>query len=212
SDLKEHALGGVGQHPYGYRHWFWSVSTYKRLTKAQELRLVAKFQRLGQVPPVAYINGQPFRVGAGEDSKRALAFDPQSIAAGILKEVMLRLLSDPASPSYIGDVYFGQTPLRAPIHDSLLFEIPLQAWDRTVAIVCREMQRPIKELPLPPAWGLGDYLTIGVSAKAGANWQEMTPIAVPEAGEPTRTAGVEWPVEPMEARDEEEWAGLGRAV
>jgi hypothetical protein len=202
---KEHCLGGVGDHPFGYKHWFWSVYTYKRLTRSQELRLVAKHQRLGTKPPVVYINGQAFRVGPGEDSKRALAFYPQSTAAGILKEAMLRLFGDPDSPSYIGDAYYGRTPLRAPIHDSLLLEIPHRVWDRTCEAVFHEMQRPVVEQPIPLDWGLGSHLAIGIAAKAGDDWEAMEDLAVPGYD-------ADWTAEWMEEEDEEDWAALGRAV
>ena len=204
---RQHYLGGAGDHPFGYKHWFWSVYSYKRLTTTQYYRLVAKAQKVGQEPPCVSINGQWFRVSLGEDGKRVLAFYPQSIAAGILKEAMLRLFAEKDSPSYIGEVYFGRTPLRAPIHDSLLLEIPDRAWDRTVEIVCREMQRPVVEQPLPAGWGrpAGECVAIGVAAKAGRDWAAMEEIAVP---------GYEsdWVAEAVEAEDDEDWDALGRVV
>jgi uracil-DNA glycosylase family 4 len=202
---RQHYLGGA-DHPFGYKHWFWSVYSYKRLTQTQYYRLVAKYQALGQQPPVVEINGQHFRYSLGEDGKRVLAFYPQSIAAGILKEAMLRLFADKTSPSYIGDVYYGQTPLRAPIHDSLLLEIPTHHWDRVVKIVCMEMQRPVLAQPLPASWGrAGEYLAIGVAAKAGDNWGEMEEIQVP---------GYEsdWVAEPIEDEDGEDWSDLQRVI
>jgi len=204
---RQHYLGGVGDHPFTYKHWFWSVYHYKRLTATQYYRLVAKYQRQGEDPPCITINGQHFRISLGEDGKRVLAFYPQSIAAGILKEAMLRLFADRDSPSYIGDVYFGRTPLRAPIHDSLLLEIPVRVWDRVVQIVCMEMQRPVIQQPLPESWGgrFGEYAAIGVAAKAGQNWAAMTKIAVP---------GYEsdWVAEPVEDEDAEDWGDLQRVI
>jgi uracil-DNA glycosylase family 4 len=178
---KQHYLGGPGDHPYDYKHWFWSVYTYKKLTQGQYWSLVQRWKKAGKAIddlPVTMINGQPFKIGLGEDGKRALAFYPQSIAAGNLKEVLLRLF-DPDSPSYIGDAYYGKTPLRAPIHDSLLLEVPDRQWDRVFEAVCREMLRPIKEQPLPEDWGLGPYLQIGVAAKVGHSWGETEDLHVP---------------------------------
>ena len=203
---RQHYLGGAGDHPFAYKHWFWSVYTYKRLTTTQYYRLVAKYAKSGQEPPCVQINGQWFRVSLGEDGKRVLAFYPQSIASGILKEAMLRLLADRDSPSYIGDVYFGRTPLRAPIHDSLLLEIPHRKWDRAVEIVCMEMQRPVIEQPLPASWGRsGECLAIGVAAKAGPDWAAMEEIAVP---------GYEsdWQADPIEPEDDEDWSDLARVI
>jgi len=204
---RQHYLGGAGDHPFAYKHWFWSVYSYKRLTATQYYRLVAKAQKVGQEPPCVSINGQWFRVSLGEDGKRVLAFYPQSIASGILKEAMLRLFAERDSPSYIGNVYYGRTPLRAPIHDSLLLEIPERAWDRTVEIVCQEMQRPVIEQPLPGGWGrpAGECVAIGVAAKAGHDWQAMEEIAVPGYES-------EWVAEAMEAEDDEDWSDLGRVL
>lgn len=202
---KQHYLGGA-DHPFGYKHWFWSVYTYKRLTQTQYYRLVAKAERTGESLPCVEINGQHFRVSLGEDGKRVLAFYPQSIAAGVLKEAMLRLFADRSSPSYIGDVYFGKTPLRAPIHDSLLLEIPDRVWDRVVEIVCKEMQRPVLAQPLPASWGrAGEYVAIGVAAKAGKNWGAMEEIAVP---------GYEhdWIADPVEDEDGDDWSDLARVI
>lgn len=200
--------GGVVGHPYQYKHWFWSIYTYKRLTRVQELRLLALAQKAGQAAPITYINSQPFRLGRGSDANRAIALYPQSIAAGNLKEVELRLFADHDSPSYIGDAYFGRTPLRAPIHDSLLLEVPFRTWDRVAEKVGLEMQRPILEQPLPAAWGLGTHLTIGVAAKAGENWADCQDLS----GTWGWTGAVEAEISPMEIEDEADVEDLQRAV
>ena len=203
---RQHYLGGAGDHPFAYKHWFWSVYTYRRLTTAQYYRLVAKYRKLGQDPPVVNINGQWFRLGLGEDGKRVLAFYPQSIATGVLKEAMLRLFAEPDSPSYIGAAYFGRTPLRAPIHDSLLLEIPDRAWDRVFETVCMEMQRPVIEQPLPASWGrAGEAVAIGIAAKAGPDWQAMEEVAVPGFD-------VDWVAEPIEIDDLDDWSDLARVI
>jgi hypothetical protein len=203
---RQHYLGGAGDHPFGYKHWFWSVYTYKRLTTTQYYRLVAKYHRKGEEPPVVQINGQWFRVGLGEDGKRVLAFYPQSISAGILKEALLRLLAEPESPSYIGNVYFGRTPLRAPVHDSMLLEIPDRKWDRTYETVCMEMQRPVVEQPLPTEWGrAGEYVSIGIAARAGQDWAAMEDLQVPGYD-------AEWIAEPIEDEDEDDWGDLQRVI
>jgi len=221
---RQHYLGGVGDHPYGYKHWFWSVFVYKRLTATQHMRLLAKAAAAGVPPPVADINGQVFKIGLGEDGKRALAFKPSSIAAGNLKEVMLRLF-DPASASYIGDCKFGATPLLSPIHDSLLLDIPLQQWDRIVPIVLREMQAPIAEQPCPEAWWLGPSLSIGVGAKAGLNWApyvseeqaardglEVNLAGMQEIDVPGYAALLDGQWSPIEPEDAEDQDDFGRQI
>lgn len=182
--FKQHYLGGPSVHPFGDKHWFWSVFTYKKITSAQYWRIIAISRRKGwddSTAPVANFNGQYFRINLGEDSKRCVAFLPQSTTAGKLKEVMLRLF-DPISPSYLGTIADGLTPLRAPIHDSLLLEIPTRLFELVAETVFREMQRPFKEMPMPEDWGLGPFLATGVSAKTGipgGSWASMEDLSVP---------------------------------
>jgi DNA polymerase len=198
-------MGSVAGHPFQYKHWFWSIYAYKRLTRTQELRLLAMYQKKGLAAPITYINGQPFRLSRGSDGNRAIALYPQSISAGDLKEVELRLF-DPTqeSGSYIGDAYFGKTPLRAPIHDSLLLEVPFRQWDRVCEKVSLEMTRPIVEQPLPAAWGLGSHLQIGIAAKAGPNWQDTEDLVGSWQVEPSP--------QPTEASDTDDFEDLQRAV
>jgi hypothetical protein len=168
-------LGGPGDppfgHPFGYKHWFWSVSAYRKISEAQATKREAKGYA------VAWIHGQPYAVELGEDAKRAVAFYPQSTGRGVLTEAMLRLFDpEEAEPygSYIGDAYFGRTPLRAPIHDSLFLELPWRIRDRVLEIVVREMTRPIAQMPNPLEWGLGSHLVIDVEAKVGQDWSAMS--------------------------------------
>lgn len=112
-------------------------------------------------------------IANGLCSHNCLAFYPQSTAAGNLKEACLYLFAEPDHPSYIGDAYYGKTPLRAPIHDSLLLEVPERQVERVTECVYREMLRPVEEQPLPADWGYGPYLTIGVEAKYGRNWEDV---------------------------------------
>lgn len=206
--FKQHYLGGPGAHPFGYKHWFWSVFTYKKITSAQYWSILARWKKAGKEEadcPVTIINGHYFKVQLGEDGKRCVAFMPQSITAGKLKEVMLRLF-DPESPSYIGEAYYGQTPLRAPIHDSLLLEIPKKNFDFVASVVYQEMTKPIVQMPCPAAWGIGEYLVTGASAKVGADWQKMQKF-VPELGVGSDT--VVTAAEPDEADEVED---LGRTA
>jgi uracil-DNA glycosylase family 4 len=165
-------------HPWGYKHWFWSVYTYKKITTSQYYSILAKYRQKGLEPPVEIINGQYFKVSLGEDGKRALAFFGQAIGAGVLKEVELRSF-DPTSNVYIGDTYFGKTPLRAPIHDSLLLEVPDRQIDQVLEKTLWSFLLPIVELPMKPEWGMGEFLSIGVGAKIGKDWQKMEKLKIP---------------------------------
>jgi len=203
---KEHFLGGPGDHPYGLKHWFWSVYTYKRLTTTQYYRLIGRCEKEGVEPPIAIINGEKFRIGYGEDAKRTLAFYPQSIAAGDLDVAQIALF-DPESPSYVGDAYYGRTPLRGPIHDSLLLEIPDLTWDRTCERIFAEMQRPLVTQPIPAEWEMGPYLTNNVSAKVGHDWDNMERLKVPTFSDLEPSI---WT--PAEEIDEEDGRDLARRI
>lgn len=202
--------GSVQGHPFQYKHWFWSIYAYKRLTRVQELRLLAAAQKAGQPAPITYINDIPFRLSRGPDANRAIALYPQSIAAGDLKEAELRLFAEPDGPSYIGDAYYGRTPLRAPIHDSLLLEVPVRRWDRVSERVALEMRRPILEQPLLPEWNLGPHLSIGIAAKAGENWQDTEDLTGPIWSGPYEL--IDEQLSPMEPEDAEDFEDLQRAV
>lgn len=214
-----HQLGGPGTytydpdrrrvtgHPYQYLHWFWSVVSYRRLTETQRL------WRQKRKESVLDINGIPYAEVLGEDAKRAIAFYPQSTARGVLTEACLALF-DPAHPladrCYIGDLYFGQTPMRAPIHDSLLLECPTRHLDRLIERVALAMQRPVEALPCDPAWGQGQHLTIGVDAKIGDDWGHTEKLSLPSLTD----LGVanDAPYSPAEDADEEDVEALETIV
>lgn len=168
-------------HPYAYRHWFWGVQSLRPMTETDYRKAKYASQKRGESKPrgVIILNGRPFRVYLGEDSKRVIAFYPQSIAAGRLKEAELELFH-PESPDFIGDRYYGRTPLRAPIHDSLLMEVPGRELDYVVEQSVGNMRRPEYRQPCPPEWGIGDYLRVGVSAKVGKDWMHMDDIQLPD--------------------------------
>lgn len=179
-------LGGHGAHPFSYKHFFFGVESLRRIDQSEYLRLKARHS-----PNLQIIDGRPYKRALGEDSKRVIAFFPQSTTAGKLIEAMLNLFS-PWSSNYIGDAYFGRTPLRAPIHDSLLMEVPVAQWDRVVEATMRVMQAPLVQLPCPAEWGIGPYLRTGASAKASGmagNWQDMEEFETPgmeQSGEAAR--------------------------
>ena len=171
---KQGYLGGPGAHPFGYKHWFYNVISFSGVK--------------GRPSPAAQIvrmGGRNYQVTLGEDAKRCVAFYPQSTAAGIIKEAMLRLFN-PENPSYIGDAFYGKTPLRAQIHDSLLLEVPEELVDFVIERLVAEMTRPIPQLPCPEDWNLGEYLTIGVEVKVGKNWAGYNEKETDKDGKPLR--------------------------
>jgi hypothetical protein len=190
-------------HPYGYKHWFWSVVSYQRMNPAQIL-----FRRKRKMPLVEF-GGVTYAVTLGEDAKRAVAMYPQGTARGVLTEACFPLF-DPedalADHCYIGDLYYGRTPLRAPIHDSLFMEIPRRKLDRLIERTAYAMQRPVLALPCPADWGQGAHLTIGVDAKIGEDWGHMSGLEIPSLTD----LGVanDAPLSPAEDEDEDQLLDL----
>lgn len=101
----------------------------------------------------------------GAEANKVVAFLPQSTAAGIIKEAMLRLFQN-----HFDSV--GQF-LRLLIHDELLFEVPEKQVEAVAAITKWEMEQPIPELPLPSHWNMGTHLNILTEDKKGKRWGEM---------------------------------------
>ncbi len=101
----------------------------------------------------------------GPDANKCIAFGPQSTAAGIIKEVMLRLYQN----------RFGEAGqyLRLLIHDELFFEVPDEKVHELDAIVKFEMEKPVPELTLPESYGMGPCLNILTEEKLGKRWGEM---------------------------------------
>jgi len=146
---KQHYLGGT-DHPFKFKHWFWDVYTYSN----------------GDWKP-------------GADFNRVVAYYPQSTAAGIIYESALNM-TDMADPDNIWGYYYEEdqpkTPIRALIHDSVLLEVLENSKDEVIEKVAKVMTRPVRQMPCPPEWGVGEYLTVGVAVKVGKNWAEMEEV------------------------------------
>jgi uracil-DNA glycosylase family 4 len=175
--FRQEYLGGAGTHPFAYRHEFYNVYDFRLISDSEAIR--ARRLRL----PVTQLNGRWYRILPGEDAKRCIAFFPQSIAAGMIRETALRLFK-PEEPegSWIGaSGPFGKTPLRAIIHDSFLLEVPEARVEQVIEAVARQMTRPFPQLHVPAAWGLGEGgLRFGVEVKVGRDWAAMEKVAVPQ--------------------------------
>jgi DNA polymerase I-like protein with 3'-5' exonuclease and polymerase domains len=165
---KKSYLGGA-DHPYNYRQWFHSIYKYTRISKQEAMTLD---------PDRVLVFGDKYlRIDSGEDAKKAVAFYPQSTTGGLIKETCINL-TKPDSDYYIGDFYYGDTPLRMPIHDSVVLEIPDNKLDKAIEAVVGTMSQPIEQMPMPAEWGMGSHLKIGVEVAIGKNWLEMDTIKV----------------------------------
>ena len=101
----------------------------------------------------------------GDDAEAVLAFLPQSNAAGIIKEAMLRLYFERFQEA-------GQF-MRLTTHDEILWECPPEILYEVDEVVRQEMERPISELPLPSSYNMGQHLWIYSEAKSGLRWGDM---------------------------------------
>ncbi len=135
----DHYLGGF-DHPFHYKHWFWDVTAWD-----------PKQNR--KIP--------------GSDWNSVVSFYPQSTAGGVLYETCLRLM-DPTHGYFVGEDYFGKTPLRALIHDEILGEVPFRKIDHYLECVQGSAGLPIPEL---------QNLTIHSSIKVGKDWGHMQPLS-----------------------------------
>lgn len=97
----------------------------------------------------------------GADANRVISFKPQSTAAAIIKEAILRLFFNRFDEA-------GQF-LRLQIHDELFFEIPRDQWQAVDLVVLEEMERPVPELRCPDSWGFGPCLQVLTEAKMDLN-------------------------------------------
>lgn len=101
----------------------------------------------------------------GDDAQKVLAFKPQSTAAGIIKEAILRLFFNRFEEA-------GQY-LRLQVHDEIFCEPPVDYADQLDAILQEEMERPVPVLRMPESWGMGSCLSIGSESKRGMRWGTM---------------------------------------
>lgn len=102
----------------------------------------------------------------GPQANEAIAFLPQSTAAGMIKESMLRLWYNRFEEA-------GQY-LRLLVHDELFLEVPLGMEAQVDAVVAEEMEKPVPELALPTSYGMGPFLIINTEAKSpNVRWGSM---------------------------------------
>lgn len=192
-------LTDTNAHVFTYEHEFYNVVEYRKLSPAQAKAL--KAGRSTIPTPIIDINGVPHAMKWGPDSKRSLAFYPQSTARGILAECEIDLFVEPDLPTYIGTMYYGRTPLRGPIHDSLFLEVPFRKIDQVIESVAKVMLAEIEEMPLRPEWNMGRFLTIGVEAKIGDDWEDMQELTLPSPSTGVAADGTYFPAEESEEED-----------
>ena len=132
---------GFLRNPFGYVHRFHSVYTWEKI-------------------------GNEWQKEPGPSANQVIAFLPQSTAAGIIKEAMLRLW----------DHHYDAVAqyLRLLVHDELFFEVPLDHLE-VVDRICRlEMEKPILQMKMPADWNMGEYFMVSTEAKQGECWGNLS--------------------------------------
>lgn len=130
---------GYLRNPFGYVHRFHSVYSWEKW-------------------------GNEWDKKPGPQANEVVAFLPQSTAAGIIKESMLRIWD---SHPDVGQF------LRLLVHDELFFECPEDQLEHVDSICKMEMEKPITQMKQPPSWGMGDHFLVTTEAKQGYIWGEM---------------------------------------
>jgi uracil-DNA glycosylase family 4 len=100
-----------------------------------------------------------------DDSKRLIAFGPQSDAAFIGRLALKRVFNN--YPDTVGRW------LRLFIHDELFCEAPEHRAEECDMVLKFEMEKQIEAIPLPDSWGFGRYLSIESEGKVGNCWATM---------------------------------------
>lgn len=131
---------GYLRNPFGYVHRFNKVYEYERI-------------------------GNGWKKEPGPEANKVIAFLPQSTAAGMIKEAMLRLFHNRYEEA-------GQW-LRLLVHDELFLETPIDLREKVDEVVKWEMEAPVGELPLDESWNMGPYLVVLTEAKYGPRWGDM---------------------------------------
>ena len=139
---KQCYLGGPS-HPFKYKAWFWDVTAWD-----------TRYRKFGK----------------GSDWNKVIAFYPQSSSAGVLYDACLRMM-DPTGPWYVGNLYHDQTPIRALIHDEVVFEVPKKNAAKLIELATMAMKEPVTKQMLP--WDTKTPLKFDVDVRVGPSWGEM---------------------------------------
>lgn len=131
---------GYLRNPFSYIHRFFKVFDWKK-------------------------EGGQWTKEPGPQANEVIAFLPQSTAAGIIKEALLRLFLDRFDEA-------GRY-IRLLVHDEIFAECPESEVETLDRIMKEEMEKPIPELPMPDNWGLGSHLVILTEEKKGQRWGQM---------------------------------------
>ena len=112
---------GVLQSPWGYRHHFYDVYTFKR-----DAQGIIQYDE----------DGKPV-IKLGNDAKRAIAFIPQNCAGAFCRDTLL-LIGQSAWGPYM--------PANISVHDGYTLEVPEALKDEAAQFLIDTLTRPVLEL------------------------------------------------------------------
>lgn len=112
---------GVLQSPWGYRHHFYDVYTFKRYTSGD-----VEYDDLGRP-----------KMKMGQDAKRALAFKPQNSAGAFCRDTLVLMGQSMWGPYMSANVS---------VHDGYTLEVPEALEDEAATYLAELLTRPIPQL------------------------------------------------------------------
>lgn len=112
---------GVLQSPWGYRHHFYDVYTFKRDPKGD----------------IEYTDSGVPIIKLGNDAKRALAFIPQNCAGAFCRDTLLLIGQSPWGP---------YMPANVSVHDGYTLEVPEAMAEAAQQFLIDTLTRPVLEL------------------------------------------------------------------
>lgn len=112
---------GVLQSPYGYRHKFYDVYTFKRDSQGN----------------IEYDDEGKPKLKMGQDSKRSLAFIPQNCAGAFCRDTLL-IIGQSKWADYM--------PANVTVHDGYTLEVPDHMAEEAIAFLVETLTRPVLEL------------------------------------------------------------------
>jgi DNA polymerase I-like protein with 3'-5' exonuclease and polymerase domains len=112
-------------------------------------------------------NSRYGRLDSGKDSEKAIAFLPATAAFGKVREAMLDLAKEGLDEKY---------GMINTVHDSLVFNCPMEFVDEAIYKVKEIMERPASVLVHPEICPNG--LSIGVEVSVGEDWANLKEVRV----------------------------------
>lgn len=102
----------------------------------------------------------------GENAKEVVACKPQHMGMMFSAYAITELFN----------IELVKPSLRLSIHDEILLESQTTVWQDIDALTKTAMEREMRCMPMPPSWGMGEFLAIATTGKRsepGGSWASM---------------------------------------